>query len=1407
VAGVGGFGVRASGQTVYTFSAPTASLWGTPGNWTSATSLAPGSSSVTTNNDIGSFAGTGTATQIQFNFGTVGTPYYIGGIRLESTNTVARTFGSNAATAGVLVLNGTGTGNTILENLSAVAMTVAPTAGGTGALSLRLSQTNSTITTSTNGAIAVSAVIGQATGVTAGLTKTGAGTLTLSGTNTYTGGTTIAGGGLSIAGAGNIGSGALTYSAIGTSLSVTGTASTFANNFVVPNAAGRVTFVTPNNSATVINGTISGGIAPATPSTAGGTEFFFQGGGSGQNTGALTLNGNNTGWQGRINVQRGPLILGNANAAGSTAIWLDSNNPAAGALQLGGSFTIANAVHMVTAGTVQNIGVGGTLTAGISGPVSSASATTGFTKVGTGTLVLSGTNTYGPTTVSAGTLAIGAGGTAGTLGTGAVTNNATLAFNRSDSISVGNAISGTGTINHVGTGTTTLTGVSPFTGTINVSSGTLALGPAASIAAANTVVNGGLLDVSQQAAYAVADGRTLTVGRAGAPETDVVGNVTVGGGVGGTLGIGGVGAARTATFANDLNLAGGTLQYDLSNVTTVGAGVNDLLVVNGNMSLTAPTSVAINPTAGPLANGSYTLLTYAGTFTGDPANLSLSGVASGSTRQTFSFDIGSGTNSAISLVVGGAPANLTWVGTAANNVWDVAGATHWTGAAGPTPDNRFLNFDNVTFDASGVGGATAVLLPADVSPSTTAVTGTQDYTFEGSGKIVGTGSLNKSGTGRLTLLVDATHTGGTTISGGTLQIGNGGTLGSVAGDIVNNGTLILARSDTRTVNTVISGSGNVVIDGGAVTLAGNNSYAGSTTITGGATVSFSVDANLGQAPAAATPGNLVLNNGTLALANTFTLPSNRGMALGPVTGSGSGTISIAAGTLTYGGIITNNGGGTGSLTKTGAGTLALSGVSTYSGGTTISAGRITITTPTALGTGPVTIASGTGINLQFAGNTTSTITNDIVLPAVGGQSLAYTANPAAVALVRLTGVISGGAAGQQFNLTDTNVSGNHNGWLSLENANNTFAGNVLLNRGTVRFTSDGALGAAGNRYRIDTWNANGRLQFGADNIVLNASRTIELVTSGQQLPIDVQGFTGTVAGQITGPGALTKRGTGTLILTSSANDYAGTNAGARTTVLEGKLQVGSGGTSGALPDALVAVSAGATLAFNRSDEVTFAGPITGAGGLEKSGQGNLTLTGANTFTGATTVTAGTLSLTGSAVGTLLGSIDVAPTATLNPGGTLALAAGRTLSGRGTIAGALNVAAGTVAPGNSPGTLTVTGDLEMSTTSLLAYDFNGIPGSNLNDSIVLTGGQLTLDGTLNIADATGMTTGTYTLISGAGAIVDNGLVLGTTPEFFSATITQDGSAVYLNVTAVPEPSTVGAVAVASLGLLRRSRRRR
>ena len=96
------------------------------------------------------------------------------------------------------------------------------------------------------------------------------------------------------------------------------------------------------------------------------------------------------------------------------------------------------------------------------------------------------------------------------------------------------------------------------------------------------------------------------------------------------------------------------------------------------------------------------------------------------------------------------------------------------------------------------------------------------------------GNITKAGTGTWTLSGNNTYSGGTLISAGTLRIGAGGTTGSVAGNITNNASLVLDRSDAWTVTNVISGTGAVTKSGaGTLTLTASNSYTGATTVSNG----------------------------------------------------------------------------------------------------------------------------------------------------------------------------------------------------------------------------------------------------------------------------------------------------------------------------------------------------------------------------------------------------------------------------------------------------------------------------------------------------------------------------------------------------------------------------------------------
>jgi outer membrane autotransporter protein len=231
--------------------------------------------------------------------------------------------------------------------------------------------------------------------------------------------------------------------------------------------------------------------------------------------------------------------------------------------------------------------------------------------------------------------------------------------------------------------------------------------------------------------------------------------------------------------------------------------------------------------------------------------------------------------------------------------------------------------------------------------------------------VFGAGRLSKAGPGTLILTGNNTYTGGTTITGGTLQLGDGGTSGSIVGNVTNDGTFAVNRSDTLAFGGVISGTGAFQQNGAGTTiLTAANTYTGATTVNAGTLQAGAVNT---FAPGSAFT---VVSGATLNLASF-------NQTIGSLAGAGSvalGSATLTSGTdntsTTFSGTIS----GTGSLTKIGSGTLTLSGANTYSGGTTLAAGTLRLANDQALGSGALTT---TGSVVDYANGVT--IANPIVL--------------------------------------------------------------------------------------------------------------------------------------------------------------------------------------------------------------------------------------------------------------------------------------------------------------------------------------------------------------------------------------------------------------------------------------------
>jgi fibronectin-binding autotransporter adhesin len=241
--------------------------------------------------------------------------------------------------------------------------------------------------------------------------------------------------------------------------------------------------------------------------------------------------------------------------------------------------------------------------------------------------------------------------------------------------------------------------------------------------------------------------------------------------------------------------------------------------------------------------------------------------------------------------------------------------------------------------------------------------------------IAGTAGLAKVDSGRLILSGANSYSGGTSVLGGTLQIGNGGTSGSIGGDVEANARLVFNRSDSVTFAGAISGLGSVgQIGSGVLSLTAVNSYSGGTNVLAG-TLQIARDANIGAAT-----GALLVDSARLRWTAAFDLAVTRSISLG----AGGATFD----TNGFGATIGQRVGGPGGLTKTGAGRLVLAGNSDYAGATLIDAGELAVTGSirSATTVGPNGILSGTG---QIYGNV---LNRGLIAPGNSIGTLTVTGN-------------------------------------------------------------------------------------------------------------------------------------------------------------------------------------------------------------------------------------------------------------------------------------------------------------------------------------------------------------------------------------------------------------------------------
>ncbi|MBL8482883.1 MAG: autotransporter-associated beta strand repeat-containing protein, partial [Rhodocyclaceae bacterium] len=518
----------------------------------------------------------------------------------------------------------------------------------------------------------------------------------------------------------------------------------------------------------------------------------------------------------------------------------------------------AGAIAMATNApiSVTNSGAGA-----ITGAISGSGVA--LTKDGAGTLVLTGSNTYsGTTTINGGTLQLGNGGSAGSLATSAMTDNATFAINLAADITLPFAISGSGDVSVTGQQGTL------YSGFLTTSPTTIA---------SNTTVAEVLqrLSGARQNGLNVSGGPTAQAGIYVARFDPLTNSATLQ-----VQEYNSVGAtAYTKTVFVKLTQSGSNVQAQIdtsgshSNGTAYSA--DNTNIVGSDMSTGANYGIALATSAGAAGYGVDQL--YAAgkvTFTGANSyagSTTLSNTTTNVAAPNLSTQVARGT-----LVIGNG------------------------GALG----------------SGAVSNAGLLVFNTTASPTVP-------------GNISGAGWLVQSGSGTTTLTGSNSYTGDSVVNAGTLQIGSGGTTGSLAGASAIDLPLAAAnfavnRSDDLTLANAISGLGTLQKMGSnTATLTANGTYSGATAIDGGSLV-LQNDAPTSASSNFNGPGTLTVQPASASFSSAFTTSAwHFGSTLGGLTLGKSGNTadmtvaanqSIAGPISIYGGNISLNGG----LTSTAA---------------------------------------------------------------------------------------------------------------------------------------------------------------------------------------------------------------------------------------------------------------------------------------------------------------------------------------------------------------------------------------------------------------------------------------------------------------------------------------------------------
>ena len=541
----------------------------------------------------------------------------------------------------------------------------------------------------------------------------------------------------------------------------------------------------------------------------------------------------------------------------------------------------------------------------------------------------------------------------------------------------------------------------------------------------------------------------------------------------------------------------------------------------------------------------------------------------------------------------------------------------------------------------------------------------------------GTGSLDKVGTGSLALNGVNSFVGSVDVMAGSIAINSGSSLG-VASNSVNLATgtsletlaALTAQQainvtgdvslNTSTFNStlagVISGTANITKQGsGILNLQGVNTFVGDINVTAG-TLGLVNDNNLGAAS-----NKLTLTDATLLANQSLVLNHQLDIV-------NQATLDSAANTLTVDSVVAG-----GSLVKTGTGVVELANANNAQSETVVNQGILQVSNNNNLGVAAAKVVLNGGIFQSIA---TQSYARDFTVGVNHG-----TVDVLADTTVTLANTIDGAG---RLNKTGTGV-------LVLA-GNNSYQGGTAVNAGTLVVNSAANLGT-GSELAVNNATVQTTSTMDLQNLVLSGTSNVQADANLTVQNVAVTGVSNLltnstliISGIVSGAGALVKQGTGNLEL-SGVNTYSGgTTLASGTLTLANDSSLGSGTLT--VQSGQVALKDG-FVSTNNFNQDGVSSSLTGNGTFANINVSTGQLTIANTLiaTGQTQITGGSLLVNGQ----LTSPITVG-------------SSGR-LGGSGTVIGNVNVN-GTLSPGNSPATLTVTGDVNQNTGSRLQIEIDG-----------------------------------------------------------------------------------------------------